>query len=120
MLSPQSRRSRRVLRREEKQIYQDMYAKEALRQPWALSEHARHNLESGRVSETDIQRLKQVNEWFVWALEFGADDPAVSDPGLKILIRYPSPEDEEWRVAAVVEVTKPLLIITAFQNENRH
>ena len=96
------------------------YVHSALRLPWALSEHARHNIEWGRVSETDIQRVKHANECFVWALEFGTDDPAVSNPRPKFLIRYPSPEDEEWRVAAVVEVSKPLLIITAFQNENRH
>jgi|GEM_PF-4229421 len=66
----------------------------------------------------EIEHLKNLRYWYVWALEMDIRTRVV-DPKPKLVIRYPSLEEDEWTFGGVVAIGETLSIVTLFRNDNR-
>jgi hypothetical protein len=111
-------RPRHTFSTEDREIWQSILRQMACNDGWLVSYHARESIRRGRADESDIERLKDLNQWYVWALELGTEDVVLEAPKPKLLVRYPSPETNGWKIGGVVAIGKPLVIVTIFGNSN--
>lgn len=113
-LLSQPLRPRYVFGIDDRVIWQGFLEELVRNAKWKISVHVRNDICDGRVSQLEINRLKSLEQWYVWALELGSEDATLEKPKPKFLLRYPSPDPDKWQITAVVAIMEPLLIITIY------
>lgn len=112
---PHRDRIRYVFPANERGNWQNFFEECALQAQWQVKQHVYDNIQQGRASMKEIEHLKNLQYWYVWALEMDIKTRAV-DPKPKLVIRYPSLEEEEWTFGGVVAIGGTLSIVTLFRN----